>query len=161
LGEAEVLVGRTERGVVARVGERVGHDVVVERACIGEALALVRDHPDAHALGLRGGEGLDLALVHLDLGVEAAHDHGLDLLTRASHADHAVGDVQQLGHAGPGYAAVPPTVSFLTRRVGTPSPTGTPCPSLPHVPGGPIAKSVPSASMLVSTSGPLPMRLPS
>ena len=31
-----------------------------------------------------------------------------------------------------------------TRRVGTPSPTGTPWPSLPQVPGGPMAKSLPS-----------------
>ena len=48
-----------------------------------------------------------------------------------------------------------------TRRVGTPSPTGTPWPSLPHMPGLPMAKSWPTASMLASTAGPLPMRLPS
>ena len=46
-----------------------------------------------------------------------------------------------------GHAAVPPTVSSVTRSVGTPSPTGTPWPSLPHVPGPPMAKSLPTASI--------------
>ena len=48
------------------------------------------------------------------------------------------GDIEKFGH---GQAAVPPTVSEVTRRVGVPSPTGTPWPSLPHVPGEPMAKS--------------------
>ena len=41
------LVVLAEAGVVARVGERVEHDVLVERAAVGEALAVVADDPDA------------------------------------------------------------------------------------------------------------------
>ncbi len=44
-------------------------------------------------------------------------------------------------------------VSALTRRVGQPSPTGTPWPSLPHVPGRPMAKSPAIMSMSRSTCG--------
>ena len=49
------------------------------------------------------------------------------------------------GKAEGGHAAVPPMVRLVTRIVGTPSPTGTPWPSFPQVPGGPMAKSSPSA----------------
>ena len=66
------------------------------------------------------------------------------------------------GGGDAGQAAVPPMVRPLaTRSVGTPSPTGTPWPSLPQVPGAPMAKSLPTASIEASTAGPLPMRLPS
>ena len=44
-------------------------------------------------------------------------------------------------------------VRLDTRSVGTPSPTGTPWPSLPHVPGGPMAKSLPTASMRLQHLG--------
>ena len=60
-------------------------------------------------------------------------------------------DVEQLAHA-----AVPPIVRPVTRNVGWPSPTGTPWPSLPHVPGLPIAKSLPSTSMLRKHVGTVP-----
>ena len=46
------------------------------------------------------------------------------------------------------------------RSVAWPHPTGTLCPSLPHVPGV-MSKSVATASMRRSTSGPLPIRLAS
>src|SRR4029079_18836793 len=54
---------------------------------------------------------------------------------------------------------VPPTVISAIFIVGVPMPTGTDCPSLPHVhvPSD-SAKSVPSIVTLRSTSGPLPMR---
>src|SRR5262249_5601367 len=116
----------------------------------------VGDHADADALGLRRGQRLDVAPVGADLGLVPARHHRLDLLAGLGQPNNAIANLEQLRHA-----AVPPMVRLDTRSVGTPSPTGTPWPSLPHVPGGPMAKSLPSASMRVSTSGPLPMRLPS
>ena len=71
------------------------------------------------------------------------HDR-LDLLAVPGPGDDPVGDVEQVATrrrwpAQPAsldaHAAVPPTVRRATRRVGTPSPTGTPWPSLPQVPG--------------------------
>ena len=44
------------------------------------------------------------------------------------------------------------------RIVGMPTPTGTPCPSLPQVPmPGSSARSLPMRDTRVSTSGPLPI----
>jgi len=42
-----VLVGLAEGGVVARLGQRLEHDPLVERAGVGEALAVVDDDPHA------------------------------------------------------------------------------------------------------------------
>src|SRR6185437_3334106 len=58
------------------------------------------------------------------------------------------------------HAAVPPTVSPSMRKVGCPTPTGTPWPSLPQVPmPRSSARSLPIMVILVSASGPLPMRV--
>ncbi len=121
----------------------------------------VADDADADAFRLGADEVLDLALVHADLGVAATRHERLDLLARLGLGDHPVDDRQQVGAGLGAHAAVPPIVSDFTRSVGWPSPTGTPWPSLPHVPGLPIAKSLPSMSMSRSTCGPLPIRLPS
>src|SRR5690606_25299107 len=95
-------------------------------------------------------ERLDLALVGAHVGLPLADDDRLDLLALAGPGDDPLRYVGQVGHA---QAAVPPTVRLVTRSVGVPSPTGTPCPSLPHVPGEPMAKSLPRASIRVRTSG--------
>src|SRR5690606_13781857 len=123
---------------------------------------------DAHADALRlgGREGLDLAAVHAHLGVAAVHRDDLDLLAGSCLGDQPLGELGEPGgvavdRCGRAHAAVPPTVIRVTRSVGVPSPTGTPWPSLPHVPGWPISKSLPMTSMSCSTCGPLPMRLPS
>src|SRR6266481_5837797 len=56
--------------------------------------------------------------------------------------------------------AVPPTVSASMRRVGWPTPTGTPWPSLPQVPmPGSSAMSLPTMPTLVSASEPAPIRV--
>ena len=56
--------------------------------------------------------------------------------------------------------AVPPTVNPSIRSVGWPTPTGTLCPSFPHVPTPEsISMSLPIMLTRVSTSGPLPMRV--
>src|SRR5579885_1527688 len=58
------------------------------------------------------------------------------------------------------HAAVPPTVSPSMRTVGWPTPTGTPWPSLPQVPTpSSRARSLPIIVILVSASGPLPIRV--
>ena len=128
-----------KRGVVARLVDHLGDDVLVEAAGVGEALPVADDDPHADALRLGRRQRLDLALVGPHLGVARPADDRLDLLAVVGPGDDAVGDVEQVArHAGAGadaHAAVPPTVSRATRRVGTPSPTGTPWPSLPHVPG--------------------------
>src|SRR5262245_14902280 len=60
----------------------------------------------------------------------------------------------------PRHALVPPTVRPSIRNVGWPTPTGTPCPSLPQVPiPSSRRRSLPIIVTLVSASGPLPMRV--
>ncbi len=56
------------------------------------------------------------------------------------------------------YAPVPPTVIASIFRVGWPTPTGTDCPSLPHVPT-PLsnARSLPTIDTRLMASGPLPI----
>ena len=72
--------GSPNCGVVARLGQRLEHHGLVERAGVGEALAVVDDHPhpDAGRAGLR--EALHLAAVGLHRRAGAAGDVGLDLL---------------------------------------------------------------------------------
>src|SRR5262249_22460248 len=109
-------------------------------------------------------EVLDLTVIDPHLGVATARHEGVDLLARPGLGDDPIDDRQQLGAGlcrNGTHAAMPPIVNDLTRNVGWPSPTGTPWPSLPHVPGFPIAKSSASMSMSRSTWGPLPIRLPS
>src|SRR6185503_9840003 len=56
--------------------------------------------------------------------------------------------------------AVPPTVRPSMRIVGCPTPTGTLCPSFPHMPmPGSRHMSLPIMVTCVSASGPLPMRV--
>ncbi len=56
------------------------------------------------------------------------------------------------------YALVPPTVIPSIRIVGSPTPTGTDCPSLPQVPiPESRLRSLPTILTRVSTSGPLPI----
>jgi quercetin dioxygenase-like cupin family protein len=56
--------------------------------------------------------------------------------------------------------AVPPTVSASMRKVGWPTPTGTPWPSLPQVPmPGSSAMSLPTMPTLVSASAPAPIKV--
>src|SRR5205807_8102834 len=105
------------------------------------------------ARGLGRGERLDVAVEDLDLGVARASDIGLELLAGTSLGGDPLGDPQQVPQA-----AVPPIVIDATRRVGCPEETGTPWPSLPHVPAH-VSKSLPTASINCNVSGPLPMRL--
>src|SRR5262249_21985369 len=54
---------------------------------------------------------------------------------------------------------VPPTVIELILMVGQPTPTGTLCPSFPHVQmPSDVSTSLPSIATLRRTSGPLPIR---
>ena len=69
-------------------------------------------HADAGGLGHR--ERLDRPAEDLDLGLVRPHDVRLDLLSVTRGTGDAGGDLPQLGT----HAAVPPTVSSATRRVG-------------------------------------------
>ena len=148
-----MLVDGGEPGVVPRLDECLGGRGLVERPDVGEALPSCRDHPHAHAGRLGGGELLDLALEDPDRGLPAVGDVDLDLLVGRRLLEDAAGPSR--GAQAP---AVPPIVTPVTRRVGCPQPTGTLWPSLPQVPGD-MSKSLPMASILESTSGPLPIRL--
>src|SRR6516162_8101556 len=60
----------------------------------------------------------------------------------------------------PHHALVPPTVRPSIRKVGWPTPTGTPWPSLPQVPTpSSRRRSLPIIVTLVSASGPLPIKV--
>src|SRR5262247_3613018 len=72
----------------------------------------------------------------------------------------ATQDVREQAGAERGVAHtwVPPTVMPSMRIVGSPTPTGTDCPSLPHVPTpSSSCRSWPTRETRVSASGPLPM----
>ena len=65
-----------------------------------------------------------------------------------------------IGPGGRGLCRGAATVRASIFRVGCPTPTGTPWPSLPQVPmPGSRRMSLPTMLTLVSTSGPLPMRV--
>src|SRR5262249_31046008 len=127
---------------------------------------------------LRRRERLHLTVVDAHLRLAAPTHVGLDLLAlpggrgdpgrqlQKIALDRLIGSARAapcslIRSASVAHRAVPPTVKAVTRKVGWPSPTGTPCPCFPQVPGGPMAKSLPTTSMLRRTSGPLPMRLAS
>src|SRR4029079_12362458 len=114
----------------------------------------------------------DLTFVDPYRSVDGAPDIGFELLPGCGLLGDPCRDRHELDfslrrsgggrpHVRPAHAAVPPMVRAFTRRVGWPSPTGTPWPSLPHVPGLPMAKSFAKRSMSFSPCGPLPIRLPS
>ena len=67
--EAVALVRSTERGVVARVGERVRDDLGIERPGPRVPLAVIDDHADTDAFDLGGRERFDLTFerVHVDV----------------------------------------------------------------------------------------------
>src|SRR5262245_59581427 len=68
-----------------------------------------------------------------------------------------LGDLEQRVAA---HAWVPPTVIASMRMVGSPTPTGTDWPSLPHVPmPSSRARSLPTIETCVSASGPLPINV--
>jgi hypothetical protein len=125
LGQADPLVGGGEAGVVTGFGEGLFDRVGVEAPGVGEPLPAALHDPDADAGRLGRRQRLDLAAVDHDLGVAAPGHVGLDLLTVAGPAGHALGQLQQLGRRS-GHRAVPPTVMPDTRSVGCPVPTGTP-----------------------------------
>ena len=110
----------------------LGDDVGVERARPRVALAAVDDHADADAVDLGDRQRLDLAVEHLDVDVARAHHVGLDLLARHGRRRPRAAATARGGRRQS--PAVPPTVSSATRSVGWPDDTGTPWPSLPHVP---------------------------
>ena len=95
-GERVRLVGRAERGVVARLLDGLGDDVGIERARPRVALAAVDDDAHADALDLGDRERLDLAAEHLHVDVARAQHVGLDLLTGPGVAGHAPGDAQEV-----------------------------------------------------------------
>src|SRR5262245_10264033 len=58
------------------------------------------------------------------------------------------------------HRCVPPTVISSIRMVGRPTPTGTDCPSFPHVPmPSSSLRSCPTMETLVRISGPLPINV--
>src|SRR5207244_3359128 len=79
VGQAEVLVGRPEAGVVAGFGQRLGHDVGLQRAGPGEALPAVDHDPHADALDVLRRQRLDLPAEDLDVDALGAGGVGLDL----------------------------------------------------------------------------------
>src|SRR4029450_8698234 len=70
----------------------------IERAAVGEPLALVAHDANADALGVGHSELLDRALVDPDLRVGRAGDVGLELLVAGRHRHQAIGDVEEVGH---------------------------------------------------------------
>src|SRR4029079_1599739 len=95
---------------------------------------------------------LDLAAEDLDVGLLGAHDVRLDLFPVVRGTRDATRDLEEIT----AHAAVPPTVISRMRTVGWPDDTGTLWPCLPHMPVQ-VSKSLPTASTMRMTSGPLPM----
>ena len=101
INEAVVLVRRPERGVVARVGKRVGDDVTVERPGPRVTLAVIDDHSHTDALDLRRREGFDLTLECVHVDVARAHDIRLDLFTRVRSTRDGAGEREEVDVSHP------------------------------------------------------------
>src|SRR5437588_3704001 len=114
-----------------------------------------RAQPNAPAL--RRHQRLDLALVDPNGELGAAGEVQLGVFRAALFAarQHPFGDRIHGRMAPAGMTPVPPTVSSEMRIVGWPTQTGTPCPSLPHVPGASF-RSLATMSILCRARGPLP-----
>src|SRR6267143_5461276 len=82
-------------------------------------------------------QGLDLTLINADGEFGAARDIQLGVLRplRLAARQDSLADRVHWRIAPAGTTPVPPTVSSEMRMVGWPTDTGTPCPSLPQVPG--------------------------
>ena len=121
LGQAEVLVGGGEAGVVAGLGERLGEDVVVEAAGVGEALPVADDDPHADALRLGRRQRLDLALVGPHLGVARPPDDASTCSPSLRRADDPVGDVEQVARHAGGRTLAPLMPRCRRRSAGRPA----------------------------------------
>src|ERR1700730_3330591 len=94
--------------------------------------------------------GISLADLRV-IGTAAAWECGRDCSRKES---------REAARSGALHALVPPTVSPSIRNVGWPTPTGTPCPSFPHVPiPSSRRRSLPIIVTLVMASGPLPINV--
>src|SRR5262249_42278754 len=126
----------------------------------------IAEHPQAEraARGLLHQLRLAEPHFHAQLAAVAHDDFGGIGAGLARLGDHTLGDVAQLVSRVALHrpTLVPPTVISAILSVGVPTPTGTDCPSLPHVhiPSDNL-KSLPTAVTLRSTSGPLPIRFTS
>ncbi len=98
-GQAVELVRRAERRVVARVGQRVCHDVRIERSRPRVSLALVDDDANADALDLGRCQRLHVTLERVHVDFEGTHDVGLDLLSGARRTGDGTRDVEEVDAA--------------------------------------------------------------
>ena len=115
-GEVEHFVSAQSAGVGVRVIKdgRTGtaYAGTLDEAAIAEVLAEARDN-------VQFGNPDEFA------GLATSTDVGLDLLPARGLRHHTVGDGLKFGNLV-AHAAVPPMVIDFTRKVGCPSPTGTP-----------------------------------
>src|SRR6267143_2004446 len=111
----------------------------------------------ADAAALRRHQRLDLTFVNADGELGAARDVQLGVLRplRFAAGQDALADRVHCRMEPAGTTPVPPTVSSEMRMVGWPTDTGTPCPSLPQVPGASF-RSLATMSILCKARGPLP-----
>src|SRR5438270_6941982 len=130
--------------------------LVREIAGIGRSRALSEQDPDARRRRAGFGQALDLAQPDVDREFVAFRDRAL----RAGCAKITGDGYGALGGTLQAFAhcAVPPTVILSILTVGTPTPTGTLCPSLPHTPMPSSSfRSFPTMLTYFSASGPLPI----
>ena len=194
LGQAGPLVDRAERDVVARLGEHLVDGAGVERAGVGEPGAAVADHADADALVLRrrrsarprprrpGPRSRRLATRRPRSArrpapgrrpgrrAPAARGPALTASSPVASSTRSASAAPKPERSSSGQLRIlmrrrRRSVSAVTRSVGWPVPTGTPWPSLPHVPGSAhrevVADSVDVAQHLrtVADEVGLPQRL--
>ena len=108
------------------------------------------------------GCGARHQMVHLAMSETDDKGQATSWLEPVSDADYAkaAGQSNLPNFVGEESVAVPPTVSASMRKVGWPTPTGTPWPSLPQVPmPGSSDMSLPTMPTLVSASEPAPIRV--
>jgi len=97
-GQTHCRVRGGEAGVVPGLGQGVGHDRLVERPGIGEALTVSDDDPDADPLRLRRRQRLDIPVVDADGRVAGPPDVGLDLLPGGGAVDDRGRDLLEVRH---------------------------------------------------------------
>src|SRR6266550_1604481 len=147
--------------VVAAIDERLIDELVertgLEVGGVGKANPMLTKGAKSDPAAFRGHQGFDLPFVdpHRELGPTGEIKLGVLCATLFAACQQAFGDGVHCRMAPPGTTPVPPTVNSEMRIVGWPTLTGTPCPSLPQVPGASF-RSLPTMSILCRARGPLP-----
>src|SRR5438094_1299060 len=157
LGQHVGVVGMVVAAIEQRLIDQAVERRRLEVGGIGKTNAMLPKGAKTDPATFRRHQRLDLAFVNPDRELGASRDVQLGVLRPLCLAarQQALPDRVHWRMAPAGTTPVPPTLSSEMRMVGWPTETGTPCPSLPQVPGASF-RSLATMSILCRARGPLP-----